>query len=170
MRKLSLLNTMLVVGLMVVLVGSVGFAASDGGSDDFTLTRGATAISLDVTSGASDISDFDPTTTTDLGSATLEVTSNISGNTSWTLSVSDISLTSSPDGADDSQITGAISASADSASGVGSIDSSTGNPTGVNGQTTVGYSYSFATFSDSEAAQYMPNGDYVVEISYTVST
>jgi len=171
MRKLSLLSTMLVVGLVIGLVGSVAFSAEQGASDNFTLTRKNGGITFRVSDGASDIADFKPTSDTDLGSTELEVFSTKNGKTTWTVSVDGVSIISSPSGSNDSKVLEAFGYEIDpDAPGSITIDEAMDTATGRNGKKNIIYNYSWSPMSKSDAAEYVPSGDYTIEVSYTLTS
>lgn len=174
MRKLSLLSTMLVVGLMIGLVGSVAFignAADD--SHNVTLNRNGDGLTLEVTSDDLDIQDFDPTDGSSLNgeSAQLEVHSTLNGNTTWTLSVDSVSVSDMPAGADADSITSAFGYDLDDTDLHERLTAAGNEVEGKNGKFSgITYNYSWDNMSDGDAAANMPEGTYELQVTYTVTS
>ena len=182
MRKLSLLSTMLVVGLVIGLVGStvvIGEGATDTNNDQFELTRTGGGITLSVANngGASDVTDFDPSknynsssTAGVLASTDLEVFSTLNGNSTWTLSVDSVTVTDSPAGAIESTVTSNFDYVVDTGNLAGNLIPGTNNKTvsGGNGRSAITYNYTWNSISGDTLAD-VPDGKYEIKVEYTVS-
>lgn len=166
MRKTSLLSILLVLGLIVSLVGTVGLADPEkpqavspidtlsGGQNAYMRFDQPSIVILRITGGSNiGLGSFDPRNDHDFGYTTsLKVISN----TDWSLSTSE-EVTNAPSDADKTFIKDHFVVSPDQDSG-------------SRGVAEFGASYSWDKLS-AENLTKMPQGDnYTVQITYTVST
>lgn len=161
MNKVFLSRSILVVGLIVGLIGTLA-AASASDNATVTLTRGPSLLKLSIhENGSIDVSNFDPEKNygpdqdQSIGTTTVKVVST--KNTDWNLS-------SSVNIADGDAPTGAVESTI-----LNQFEVDLGTTSGSNGAHFSEADYIWSALGEDPAATAMPDGDYVLTVTYTVS-
>ena len=175
MRKVSILSILLVAGLVVGLAGNVALAAEEsfnGGNDSELTLSTNTVLKMRVKSGDSvSLGNISPQESTSVftepeGSSDADSTIQVVSNRGWQVQVDTQEVTEAPSSNYNSDtITDALLVKLkDYSSGTDQL-----SRTGGKGQETFPVKYGWDAMTDSEVGD-MPNGDYTLKVTYTVST
>lgn len=180
MRKLSVLRTMLVVGLVISLAGSVAFVGK-AETQDFNLTTSGDGLSLTITSSANlTVDNFDPTLTTNgINDASTELKVLNSTKDNWELTTS-VALSNFPAEANKTAVLDAFGVDLDTTTlheRITNSDDTNNTISGPNGAfTNIIYDYNWVAMDSGGATPgpgalaNMPDGSYTITVTYNLTS